>query len=539
MTTARTKIAAAILALPLTSVLAQAAPKDTEAKILALQHQLEELQAQIVELKQTQVDQQQTAQKQLAEIEDRTAKAEQSVKSQAKVSVANGRPTFTSADGSFSAALRVVGQADMGHYMQGGRAKSLPAANGADLSSGINMRRVELGLQGKIFDDWSYMFMYEFGGTGSEGPSTVLYSYLQYDGFGPWHVSLGILRPPTNLDDTTSGSQLMFLERNGPANVQRGIAGAEGRSGVSISYTGKRLFGALSLTGDKFSTSGDYDEQMAVTVRGAGLVHADQENDTHLLIGGTLVHVFKVADAAPNSSAANVFRLSDYPEITVDASKSKLIDTGSLSADSVTSYAFEAAGNWKNFYLQGGYFGFAIDRAPVTYNVYSAAGVYAPQTVQPGNNHFEGWYVQGAWTLTGESRKYVPSAGVFAPPNPAHPFSLSKGEWGAWEVAARYSTLNLNDNTDSTTKLVTGWTSSAKTYNWYDSVHGGEQKIMTLGLNWYPNNSLRFMLNYLMADVARVSPTTSAGVSAAAPDLPATGLGQSFQAVVLRAQVAY
>lgn len=59
---------------------------------------------------------------------------------------------------------------------------------------------------------------------------------------------------------------------------------------------------------------------------------------------------------------------------------------------------------------------------------------------------------------------------------PNNPFSLSGDGTGAWEIAARYSNLDLNDGT----------------------ITGGELDSYTLGLNWYPTKNTKFMLNYIM-----------------------------------------
>src|SRR5436190_334533 len=52
---------------------------------------------------------------------------------------------------------------------------------------------------------------------------------------------------------------------------------------------------------------------------------------------------------------------------------------------------------------------------------------------------FNGWYVQGAWTLTGQARRYNPAAGGFDQPRIDKPFSPRGKSWGAFELAARYS----------------------------------------------------------------------------------------------------
>jgi phosphate-selective porin OprO/OprP len=64
--------------------------------------------------------------------------------------------------------------------------------------------------------------------------------------------------------------------------------------------------------------------------------------------------------------------------------------------------------------------------------------------VAASNVGFDGGYVQGSWVITGENRDY--KDGAFSRIKPNRPFSLKNGGWGAWEVATRWSTLDLNDD---------------------------------------------------------------------------------------------
>ncbi len=512
---------------------AQNVSSDNIAKIQALEVEISDLSAQVQDLKRSTADQYRDVQNQQA--------------AAVKVSIANGRPTISSADGNFTAAIRALAQYDTAHYFQSAAASSLPAAYGPDLSSGSNFRRLYFGIQGTLFGDWSYNFNYDFGGSGgTETPGHIQSVYLQYDGLAPWAFRVGAYPPPANIEDGTSSGDTIFLERNSPSNLQRGLAGGDGRDAVTVLYTGDRLFGALSYTGGKVQDSPVFDEQQAVLGRISDLIYSD--SDAHLVVGANGTYIIKLPDAVarggtvlattPGAPARNSVTFSDPPEITVDSNGIKLANTGALPANHLTQWGVETAGNYHNLYGQAGYYAFAIDRAPVAYKTYTSSIASATSIVQPNNNHFNAWYVQASWVLTGESKRYNAANGAFTPPKPAQPFSLKNGGWGAWELAARYSDLNLNDHINDEASVVTNWTgAAAKTYTYYDTVRGGDQRIATVGLNWYPNNTVRFALDYQWINVSRLQ-TPAAVTTTSTPALPALNGGQTVQTIALRAQVS-
>ncbi len=137
-----------------------------------------------------------------------------------------------------------------------------------------------------------------------------------------------------------------------------------------------------------------------------------------------------------------------------------------------------------------------------------------PHTLPKPDLNFDGWYMQASWVLTGESRGYSTANAAFTSPKPRIPFSVDGGGWGAWELAARYSDVDLNDH-DGAFHLATP----------FGGVRGGEQKIWTAGINWYPNSVLRFALDYQWIDIGRLS---GAGGN----------VGQDLQALSLRSQLS-
>ena len=135
--------------------------------------------------------------------------------------------------------------------------------------------------------------------------------------------------------------------------------------------------------------------------------------------------------------------------------------TASLFTDGVDLFDAEIAWVWGPFSLQ-------------------AEGIFSRVDVDSGaGRDFWGTYVQASWFLTGEHRAYDRGRGAFGRTSPTHSFNPSQGHWGAWEFAARYSFLDLDDGT----------------------VRGGKLHDVVAGLNWYLFPNLRIMWNYVYAHV--------------------------------------
>jgi phosphate-selective porin OprO/OprP len=124
------------------------------------------------------------------------------------------------------------------------------------------------------------------------------------------------------------------------------------------------------------------------------------------------------------------------------------------------------------------------------------------------SNSFWGGYLEGGWTLTGEHRNYIPATGAYSGIIPDHPFSLSAGTWGAFELAARLSYIDLNDNFSPTAGNGVSTTSNR--------VEGGRQTIYGLGLNWYVNRNIRLMFDYMHAVVKKTNGVVATGAACTA-----------------------
>lgn len=431
------------------------------------------------------------------------AESQRAAAAQPTFNLNNGRPTFTSADGNFSAALRALVQLDAGYYDQSKTAPAVPT-NANDLSSGSNFRRARIGLSGKFFKVWDYYFFYDFGGSGVEG-STISQAYIQYNGFGPaFAIRAGAFPPYANLEDSEGAGNSLFIERASATEIARSLAGGDGRAAIAITSTGPNYLASIAYTGGKVGDTAIFDEQQGVVGRLAYLPW--NTANSKLVIGVNGTYVFDTADAAAGAGAASTgINFQNQPELRVDDNSVRLVSTGNINANSAYHWGADAAANWKNLYAEGGYYGFGADRRGV-----GAAGA---------DPNFSGWYGAASWILTGEARKWDGPSASFRSPTVTHPVNGTAGGIGAWELAARYSVIDLNWH-----QGLPGVATPA------GGIRGGEQKIWTAGFNWYPNNALRVLFNYQHDEIDRINGGTA--------PLANARIGQDLDAVSVRLQVA-
>jgi phosphate-selective porin OprO/OprP len=466
---------------------------------------------------------------QQAQLEALTQRLEQSkVASQEvpKVTLTNARPTITAADGRSSIAVRANVQLDGALYSESpagplttdfrrgsvGAPPNRENDAARDFSDGFYFRRARFGVEGTLARDFNYRLLLELGGAGTEGPTRINDAWIAYTGFAPLTLVVGAFAPPANMDDGTSPEDLAFIERASVSELSRTLGGADGRIGAGVRASGARWMNAFTLTTRTAGDAEAFDVQLAAVARAGFLVATGSDYNVHIGASGT--YVFSPADQGPAATARHPLRFRERPEIRVDSTR--LIDTGTLDAAHASAFGVEFGANWKNFYVQSEHFWFDVERR-------------APTTLDDPS--FTGYYLQGSWLLTGESRRYNPAAGSFQNPRPRAPFS-SAGGFGAWEIAARYSRMNLNfDEGLAGTAAIPG------------SVRGGDQSIVTLGVNWYVNANFKVMMNYLLIDVDRLNPAGPGNPEpfGPAPNTPPIGVqvGQDLEVFALRTQYSF
>ncbi len=139
------------------------------------------------------------------------------------------------------------------------------------------------------------------------------------------------------------------------------------------------------------------------------------------------------------------------------------------------------------------------------------------------NPHFDGFYVEGSWIITRQSRRYNDGNYAFDGPEVAGTFDPHTGNYGVWELALRYSDIDLNFDPGLAGTAIPA-----------DGVRGGHQKIGTAGVNWYLNSIARVMFDYQRVTINRLSPNPATFQTPVGADI-----GQSYSTGSVRFQLAF
>ncbi len=315
---------------------------------------------------------------------------------------------------------------------------------GADeFQDGFEFRRARLFMEGRIYDRIKFKAQYDFAG--GDANFRDVYVALDQD-FG--EIRFGHYKEYFSLEELTSSKYLAFLERSLPVlafspSYNSGV-GVHGSRGDRLNWGIGAFYDA-----DDFGVSGDEDDRNITGRVGFRPIYEDQ--------GKRLLHL---GLAVNHRDRDNSIRFRARPEAHLTT---RLVDTGTFAADSALIVGAEVAGVHDRFWFAGEYIQADVD---------SLVGA---------NPTFDGAYVQAGYFLTDDHRRFKSSSGGFDRQKPKRNWDRSGGR-GAWEVAIRFSTVDLADG----------------------RINGLEQDDVTLGLNWYPNPATRFMLNFVTADVKGV-----------------------------------
>jgi len=328
-------------------------------------------------------------------------------------------------------------------FMEGDEAIT---ARVGELEDGTEFRRARLFVSGLMYEKVEFRVQMDFA-TGDAVFRDVYMGLTQLSGIG--NVRVGQFKEPFGLEEQASANNITFMERS-LANAfvpsrHTGIMVHNRALKERVSWA----LGAFKDTNDFGAAVGD--ENYAFTGRLTGLPWYGEE-------GQRLLHLGFAFSRRNNSST---LRFRERPETHLAP---RFVDTGVFPAEALN--------------LIGGETGFVYGPA-------SVQGEYIAANSDTGlgpDFWFKGFYLQSSFFLTGERRTYRPAEAAFGRIRPRRSFLSKAGGIGAWEIAARFSKIDLNDG----------------------PIIGGELRDWTAALNWYLNPNTRIMWNYVRADLDKV-----------------------------------
>lgn len=319
----------------------------------------------------------------------------------------------------------------------------------AGIENGTSFRRARLYIAGTFPNQLAFRTEYDFAG-GTPGFRDLWLEARALPALGT--LRLGRMIEPFGLEGTSPNGFFTFIERGLPTAFtpfrNSGVQIRNHTPGGGVAWA----LGAFTHT-DAFGESVD-DPGHSLTGRLTALPHYAEDGRAWWHLGVSGSHRVPSGDevrfrAKPESHVAPFF-----------------LDTGVLDADQTTLLAIETAFTHGPFSLQA-----EGARAEVD----TLDGEAGPG----GARSFQGYYVYASCFLTGEHRRFNPRAASLGRLIPRRDFHPAENGWGAWELALRYSDLDLDDG----------------------PVQGGRLQTLTLGLNAYLTPNTRISWNWVRADL--------------------------------------
>jgi phosphate-selective porin OprO/OprP len=324
---------------------------------------------------------------------------------------------------------------------------SLEEAN-APFDDGTKFRRARLGLRGTMYENTEFVAEYDFAS--STAFRSVYMGLKEVPVVG--NLRAGHMIEPFGLEELCSNNYISFMERG----FTSAFTPVE-NTGFMVFDTAAQqrmtwavgVFKETGPLGDSVSN-----EEFAVTARLTGLPYASENGREYLHLGYS--HSYRGLDDAG-------YRVRARPESSIAP---YVVDTKNLDADTTHLHGLETILTLGRFSLQGEW-------------MLSAVDLNATEDAPASDADLSAYYLEATCFLTGEYRPYVRKDALPGRVIPQRNVAKGSLAGGAWEVGARYNSIDLNDG----------------------AVNGGAMDSVALGLNWYLNPQTRVMWNYAMSDV--------------------------------------
>ena len=416
--------------------------------------------------------------KRLEELERKEQQKEKAsavaARSAPKVELTDRGFALVSGDGANAIRFRGLVQVDSRLFFDNG--------GGASRNS-LLLRRARPILEGTLGGITSFQFVPEFGGTGS--PS-ILDANLGLSLGKAVQLKFGKFKAPVGLEQLASDSYTFFNERSLVTNLvpNRDIGAQIGGSAAG---------GAVTYAAGVFNGVAD----------GASSTNADVDNDKDV-VGRLILQPFRNDAGSPLRGLAFGAAGSAGRGKTASPVTAGYKTDGQQTFFRYRSSVVADGPSWRlspQVEYRQGPFGAIGEYVVSAVSLRSAAGT-------PGVElRNRAWQIAAAYVLTGEDSS---SNGVV----PAHPFDWKTGAWGAWEVAARYARLTVDD------QAFPLFADPATAAN--------EAGAFGVGVSWYLTRAVRTTFDYYQTHFTTPVARSSASI-----------LRQDEQTLITRVQLSF
>ena len=372
-----------------------------------------------------------------------------------------------------------------------------------DIKDGVGFRRARLQALGALTEFTRYSIEFDFAINGRPSFLDVWGEQANLPFFGT--IRIGHFRQPTSMDGLTSIRHLEFLERNMSFQAMDPFR----RTGImayrvsedemsTIAYstyaTGFTFFNGVDTS---YNTIGDtrYANEIgdsggiSFAIRGTHLLYYDEPAEgRYLLHLGGGYDFSELGGEGTTGPFAKAYEARSIPEFFVGDSAALgltaagtpfVVDSGRILAKNFHFAHVELAGNYGAAHFQTEFLGTSL-------NQLNGPPVF-----------FYGAYMQAGYFLTGESAGYNKQTGVMD--YNVKPYSEffgtgAKGNvcgWGAWELAFRWSYLNVAATNIESGNLLPGTPGPPPVPN------AGQVNESTVALNWWWNQYTRVQFNWI------------------------------------------
>lgn len=401
--------------------------------------------------------------------------------------------------GDFELKFKALVQADLRTYLDDyNPANTTETAttnrNGLYSNDTVTFRRIRPTFEGSFGKLVGFRLTPEFAGNGSGDAASIVDAYVDLKFSPAATLRAGKVKGPVGLERIQSGGAITFVERGFPTELAPNRDLGIQLQGELFSSTVNYTLGYYNGTADgRDVAASDSDNRKEI---GARLFLEPFKNEPSFFqgLGFGIGSSFGTKDqGAFNAGGANNFlpRIRTPGQLQVFSYTTAATAATATTAGSTGVYADgDHTRLSPQLYFYRNSFGllseYITSEQELSQGFVAAGAGSTPSATTTQKLKNEAWQVAVSYVLTGEDASFRGVTKL------NQPFTIGGPGWGAFEVAARYGKLEIDD--EAFDAVTDGGVTFARFANPVSQI--SEAEAWTLGLNWYLTTNVKAVLNY-------------------------------------------